>query len=110
MLLALFQAEWVVRERLQTSVRLMPNFPDSSEELDLTGMHFHPTVFLQDLEGNYQTSVPNAEKLIQMHETTEVEYTSGYSITLTGLMPGRRFLIRLNPVQSTGEPFTDGRM
>ena len=64
------------------------------------GLFFEATVLMQGTDKAYTTRVPNAEKELY-------SLTANNRVTITGLDPGRRFLIRLKPVDSVGADYTN---
>ena len=66
---------------------------------DTEGLYFEATVLMQGADEAYTTQVPNAEK--------ELYHLVNDQVTISGLNPGRRFLIRLKPVDSVGSDYVD---
>lgn len=67
---------------------------------DPVGLFFKATVLMQESDRSFSTPVPNAEKSYPFDRKSK-------EVTITGLDPGRRFLIRLDPVDSVGAPYSD---
>ena len=89
------EPQQISRDSIQVKLTFPPGTVSSSKD----NLFFKPRVLMQDEDGSFPTSVPSAEKRIPFDKATS-------TTTVSGLKPGRRYLIRLDPVNGASQPAT----